>query len=767
MSKNRKRNQFLPSKKNKLLRLIISLSAGCACLLVVMYFFAGTEFGMLYDFLLEYRTKKPTSAEIVLIETGGSKNGNVISSQAVSSLVLTLTELEARSLLLEVPVLGVSSGGFENDSDLLFLFNDEFGTISGNIKNLFDGIRTGSISPEQASAFVNDVLTLTDQSKNKLLSAAFKRDTELILELDKTLSAFGSVFIPSDISVDVINTNGFSGSPGVSLVSPFYTEVPASRDGIVRRIPLKIIDSEGNEFEHITFGALKSRLDNSDITELYFDTPGQNDKFKILLLADFLDYSETDKMLYRVLSEAAGLAQYSGTVVENYPPFLYEKSANILNALLANPSPELKNSWIESRNNYFNALDIFFNKNKTEDKIKESFGSLITDEMSNKKIEEKINAMETDQMSIYIIAKELYKTLSVLRTDLQTNLSGSFCIAGAFSNSNTDGAILKQAHLSSAEISALAANSLLSKNYILPVETKFVLLWSFLTLLVILFAINGTGFLLSLISGLCMTILAFLAFSYSFVITSYWINPVIPASSVLCGSVVSSFCALVIKHTAIMYIRRTMSPFVPKKFLTPIIFSGSTLIHEDAESDAVIVVVRNAELSTQENFLSAMSFAAEQKKFRKDAVKIFFEAGAVLAGCTNDTLIFAFGSPLHSLVSKYTKDKQEPVYAKTACETVKSLYKSKIKKGLSMARWKVGMDFGKCVFYYSVLSGYYAAGSNVMRARVLATLTTRHKADVLISKNVAEKIDAKFYMAVDQDETPENTKDLFFELITK
>jgi class 3 adenylate cyclase len=54
--------------------------------------------------------------------------------------------------------------------------------------------------------------------------------------------------------------------------------------------------------------------------------------------------------------------------------------------------------------------------------------------------------------------------------------------------------------------------------------------------------------------------------------------------------------------------------------------------------------------------------------------------------------------------------------------------------------WRIGMDFGECLFCWSPLSGYTAFGSPVIRSRILAGLCPRYKARVLVSEPVRERI---------------------------
>ena len=56
------------------------------------------------------------------------------------------------------------------------------------------------------------------------------------------------------------------------------------------------------------------------------------------------------------------------------------------------------------------------------------------------------------------------------------------------------------------------------------------------------------------------------------------------------------------------------------------------------------------------------------------------------------------------------------------------------------ARWHFGLDTGNCVFAWTNLSGYFALGAPVQRARILSRLAERHKTKVVISAPVREAL---------------------------
>ncbi|GMO46543.1 MAG: hypothetical protein Ta2B_28150 [Termitinemataceae bacterium] len=803
MSKNPKKTDFILTKKDYVFRFLVSFVPSVLALCFMIYFSRGPRLGFFFDFLQEHKINGETSKEILLIDTknktGKERNlsaSSFISALQASSLITTLTELDANTLLIEVPVLGVSSTQSINETELLFRFDEEFNIISGNIKNLFNGIRFGSISPLEAGSFVQNVLSLTEQSKNKLLQAAVQNDAELAMQLQKTKRVFGDVFILYDIYADSIragNKQNYNNETKELETQNFIKAVPDA-DGIVRRIPLVLKEKDSKTYEHLVFAALKDRLKdtqaikdaayfleisskdfylNKEIKkEIIFEVPDIKNDFRTIQFEDILDYAELDKMLYRLMSEAPLLAGYCGIVLENYPPFLQDKSKIIFDALLENPDAALRDQWIEARNNYFNSLALFFDIEGTvQNKIVQAFTDLKDNENLSQNGLNKLEAMKNEQLLIYTTANELYKNLILLRDKLKKNLQGSFCIAGDISYKINKDSMLVKDTTCDVYTSALLANSLLTENFVRTESLQRTLLFSLIAIFTFLIICNACNFFSSLAICIFAPILNIAVFAYSFILTSLWIDPFIPAVSVLTGTAASALFVLVIINKRAMGIRRAIDPFVPQSYIKPVIKENSFLEKDEAAS-ACIVVVRNPDLSSYENRLEAKDFSRMQKEFRETISKIFLKGGAVIIGCGSDSIIFAFGSPPELSAASKTKRRLKQTSASqsnpvdNACKTVGKLYKNT--KDQICCSCRCGIDAGECVFSYSRLTGYTAAGSPVLRARVLSTLTVKSNVNVLISKYAADKIDTSMYKAL-KDGLSEKTsggEDLFYELLS-
>jgi hypothetical protein len=768
-------------------RLIISLFAALITLYPSIYFFSEPRLGPHYDMLMRLRPdlkparlldrfipsrRQENSAAddnnvyhgILLIETGDGGSGeNVIASSTVFDMLMTLAEMDAGSLLIETPVLGVSGGHSPlSEAELVYRFDEEFNLIESNIQNLFDGIKFGSISPIDAARYVNDVIKLTEQGKNRLLSAAVEGGEEQAEQLENAISVFGSVYIPGDLLVDVIRSDN-DAPPALNRSHfPVYFRPPPDKDGKIRRIAPILSAAQNAEYEYAAYSALKNKFAHAEVraaddgfvlaltektpvsgapqeaifvldgtASLLFDIPqGGAASFRKINLALFLEYTETEKMLYRLLAEASTLAQYADISVENYPPFLYAEALLLRETLLENPGAELLERWKSLRSSYYDSLDRFFDEdNGAGNKIISSFRELGEQENLDDDGRERLDSLRDEQLEMFNTARDLYTDISALRRNLETELSGSFCILGPASL-NTG-------------LSAMFANSIITGKYIIPANIKQILFSSLAVVLFSLFVMCGMGATASFCFCILITAFTLAGFSYSFVVSGLWIDPVIPGSALAVGALFSSLYALYTKKETETRLRCAYAGLVSeahlKKMLCNPRLAADMTSEKKTTAKAAVVTVSRPILAAAENGGDAQKSASALRQFRDDVCSVFTRAGAVICGCDGDTVSAAFGSPLE--LKKKTAGKN-PVLR--AVEAVNLLFETLNADGTLYA----GIDYGECVFFYAPPTRYTASGSPVFRSRLLVTLAYRGKTSALISKTAGEQVDSALLRGV-------------------
>ncbi|MCL2233670.1 MAG: hypothetical protein FWB99_11420, partial [Treponema sp.] len=323
------------SKRISWLRCLVSflLAAGAAALLCIL--FAGPRLGPLYDFLLRWRSPS-VSREILLIDSsmpGGELGNGILEPGAASSLLYTMAELGARTLIIQVPILGLPAGGTAGEAEILHRFDEEFSLLSRNIRNLFDAIRMGSIAPADAAMYVGMLVELSEQGKERLVSALLRRDEESINRMEEAAAFFGNVRRPGDLRVQLIMA-GYGGRPGILAERYEYSRPRPDRDGVLRRVApvltVPYISEEGaveRTLEHIIYGTLKYRLGPDGIAAILpldssgavlFEIP-RGDGFRRISISDFLAYEEADRELRRLIQEGEALGIFQNIAGENRP----------------------------------------------------------------------------------------------------------------------------------------------------------------------------------------------------------------------------------------------------------------------------------------------------------------------------------------------------------------------------------------------------------------------------------------------------------------
>nr|AGS54121.1 hypothetical protein [uncultured bacterium contig00021] len=447
-------------------------AAGIAALLC--FLFEGPRLGLLYDFLLRRRAGPPVAREILIIDTPGRELGDdILEPGAASTLLYIMTELGARSLIIQVPILGLSAGGTVGEAEILYRFDEEFSILSSNIRNLFDAIRTGSVAPRESARYVGELVELSEKGKERLVSALVRRDTEGIIKMERAAAFFGDVRQPDDLRVQLITAGGEPARPvdsgGVQAEGGGYSRVQRDGDGVLRRIaPMVAIPylldgaAAGRTMDHIIFGALKTRFKNTEIiiTEagsvliaadgpdgtsrtipldrngaVIFELPGRGNDFRRISISDILAYDEADRNLRRLLYESESLGIFRDVEGEKRPDFLYDYALSLredfTSANGAFPEPETNNrqTWIEARNSYFIHLDDFLSGTAEMNLIR-TYEEMIADEDPDSAVIPVLTEMRDLSIQGFSMLREKHGELIELRGKLESALFSSLCILG-------------------------------------------------------------------------------------------------------------------------------------------------------------------------------------------------------------------------------------------------------------------------------------------------------------------------------------------------
>ena len=686
---------YISKKFSRLRWLIPFLSAAvmAALLCVLLY---GPNLGPLYDFLLRIRSAPPVSQELLIIDSsvsGQELGDDILEPSLLSSVLYTMTELGASTLIIQVPILGLSVGGSAGEEEILYRFDDEFSILSSNIRNLFDGIRTGSVTPRDSERYVGELMELSERGKERLVAALVRRDEEDIASMENAAAFFGHARRPGDLLVQLIRT-GEGGRPGVLAASGEYSRARPDRDGVLRRIA-PVLTAPDLSVEHIVYSALKSRYDTSNIPldrngAIVFELPGREIDFRRIGIFDFLAYDEADRNLKRLLLEGEALGIYRNIYGENRPGILYDYALSIREEPA---SEEARLLWIETRNRYFESLEDFL------------FGPAEMDLVMA--YEEMLDTESRDSViRIFAALKTSYGELVELRNNLESALSYSFCILG---NSRD------------VEASALLANSIITGRVVKPGKIGYLLLGSLLTAFLVCFFVKSMSPLSTLITGIFLTLLIAAGFCLIFIFYGLWLDPQVPAAAGATGVLVSFTWALAVRSRHNRHFSLAFGPSVSSACLESLIRAGKPLPSQAITARAIVIAIKQFHKFSSEDSKDPVA----KSIFLEKASDIFKKAGGTIVGTEEDLVIACFGSPLEQ-----TFPDNRPIVQR-ARDLV-----SEITLHPKCGSWNFGLDIGDCVFTWTAVSGYFAIGMPVQKAKILSQLAGRYQARIVISAAV-------------------------------
>ena len=523
------------SKKASFFLLLGAWCIALALIFLLNYVLSGPVLGSVYDLFLGFRPKPPISGDILVIETGEN-----IEPDDVFSVLMTLSEMGASDLLIEVPVLGSGSGRMESGEELIRRVDDEFTLLESNIQNLFDAIRLGMIEPLESKAYVDNLVDLAEQGRDRINTALFRQDGAGSAQAASAAVVFGRSFAAVDLRV-------IQGAE-LTEVIPWYSRPQAEKNGIFRRIaPVR-----NDAAEHIVYHALKPRWTDSaiDHTELglvltnwvelqgeiietsfpldrdgniIIEKPGADSGFRRISLDRFREYDGAYRAMAFLLKDADANV-FAETMPERIPPILFDYAETLQAELLKAPDHRKLAAWISAREDYFSGLDDFL-YGPSEMTLVNGYEEMIALEEFDETGVAKLQILRNELIRSFVEMREKHRQLVELRNEMTEALDSSFCIMGPV---HSGGALIT-------ESSALFANALLTGHCVTPGQSRYIILCSLLAAFIVLACIHRLGPLGLLLVGSAASLLCGAAFGVSFIITSYWIDPFIPAAASLGG----------------------------------------------------------------------------------------------------------------------------------------------------------------------------------------------------------------------------------------
>jgi hypothetical protein len=674
---------------------IFVLFGGLVCtagmVLFTNFILAGPKLGLHYDFLLELQQPPPVSGEILIIETG-----DYIESSDIFNVLMTLTEMDAGTLIMTGKVSPSSSPVSITETEIRQRFMDEYILINTNIRNLFEAIRLGSVSPVNAPGYIDRLIELTNQGRDRLLAALINRDVNLL----RSIAVFGN-YLETD------------------------TNPVLDKDEKIRRV--LPIDGKSST-EHSVFLSLKNRyaeakietadqeqilwLLNYDGTEL--DIPLDRDaniitpwncNFRRVDISLFKEYEEAELAMRSALAKANELGAFSQTLPEKSPLILCDFALMFREELLNSPDSERRSVWVREREKYFESLNDFFNS-QAESELVKGYNDVIADEiLLGEEGLASLAKMRDQLIQSFTNIRDVYDRLYAVHSQLKKELTMSFCILGSGGN---------------AEYSALLANAIITGSHVKPVYDQYILIFSAAGAFIIIFVIFYMRPSMLIILGIILSTVASAVCSFVFIFYSYWIDPAIVFVSSVTGTLFIFYLKCTVKNYRARRFRMAYGSSVSQEALRELICAGKPRLSDVIVTNAAVVAIKDNNLLTNEDREKPHEAGKAKKAFFFLVKKTVSDYGAIIAGFEEDTVLACFGSPL---------DKSSDPLGR-ACGMVTDLLSDEKKS------WNFGIDAGECTFYWMPETGYSVNGKPAVRARVASSKTRRLKVRSIVTETV-------------------------------
>jgi class 3 adenylate cyclase len=481
---------------------------------------------------------------------------------------------------------------------------------------------------------------------------------------------------------------------------------------------------------------------------ILIEKPGKGDGFRRLPLEKFRIYDKADRAMRRLLQDAGALGVYSDTIPERIPLILCDYAASLREELLQEPDVEKRNQWAAARADYISSLDEFL-YGPTEMNLVNGYEEIIATEKLNDEGIAKLQNLRDELIRAFVAMREQHRELVELHAGLAEALDAAFCIMGPPPAAG-------DAESSIPESSALLANALITGRGITPGQSRYILFWSLIIVLIILVSLYSLQPVVVLLSGLAASLLCLTGFGWSFIISSYWIDPLIPAASCLAGTLIIFTLRLLIIQRGARRFRHAYGSVVGKACLPELIKAGRPPLDGIITARAAIIAVKNPGLLSREDQEEPVQSAIAAARFRGAVADVFKKAGAAILAFEGDMVLACFGSPpervylelMNETETQYGDDLKARSNHHPAVKAIgfvtELLQHAPPSAGQDedspVDAWRFGIDCGDCAFSWSAETGYIANGRPVVRARILASLTPRYHTQAIISDSVREQL---------------------------
>ncbi len=635
----------------------------------------------IHQSLSNYRTALDADPAVILIEVDPEADTGVQNPFFWVDFYLLLQEMGARNALMLLPddYYEPSTMLSKNQREhLQDWFSMEFGLINKNIAILFDAILYGSVRAKDTARFVEDLSSLVDKSKDRLLDDITNAEANGSLLLQKARSVFGEDRLgtaPIDIGYSLP-------SYGSAFVFSAYPSIP---DGTLpfRRLSIKSIG----------------------------------------------DYVHLEAELNRLLAAMEEEGYFANTPPESHPTILHSQVQSELAELLDAPSDSTENAWLKAKEQYAQSVQLLLD-GRAEAVLVQGYKSMLAGESLDETQTQHVQGLRQIVVDSFRKTKAVYDELASSKKLLSEAIGGACCIIGLSPDpkrAKEDVWIAPTA----AETAAVQIHGIRTgRNTIIPTgweQRIFIAIPGLLSAL--LLCVLGLAWVFA--AGILSMLATGAMFSLLFVYTGIFIHPIYAALIPGVAGVTTLLAAWFLRLRYAWAIGPGFGSRLPRPLRWILSTVESPPKGQPISKCSVILAVRcPSEIGGPADESGGRRVAQRTEFHRAVASEVKRHSGLIL-GAEDFIVLAGFGTPLdrHSVrpgidLSAHVND---------ALLAISDL--SKADPGFPGA-WSFGLDAGECSFYFSSIGGLSAGGRPAVFARILSGLASRHEHRIFATQDV-------------------------------
>ncbi len=748
-------------KKKSLPWITFLIPAGAAALFILLNlagFYRQAE-SRVYDLLLHARRPVPEHPAILLLDVDDPSIAEVgvwpWSRDIMADGLITLAEFGARYALFDIEYTEKSALGIDGAllrQEIPAQFSQEFAAIRQNIGDLFLALRTGAIPLKDAESYIQDLVGLTEQAKERLLARvrAIARDNDLYL--GQAARVFGKAFftvnlLPLEerrpdattleqlrgrIALQNITVQGPEPRPAAGIrpaILPIlsggagagFPNVVIDADGVMRRIELvrrygdrwyaqlalaPLLDWLGNPKVTVARGSVVlegARLPDGGVRTI--TVPLDEDGRMLLnwppkrFIDSYRHLSYYELVLYRRLEsnlvhnlQAMEEASFPGTEGLLAP---YRAAAELLRGALDGGDASRLADYRAYREGFYRKVEAFLG-GRSEDEVLGQVQAVLTSAEAPPEEKENASAVGRQAREFFASSREINRELARSRAILREHLTGAFCIIGQTGTSTTDiGVTPFEGEYMNVGTHATVLNTILAGRFLDELPGWMSAVLAVLLAFAVTLALRDLRPQASIQAGLAALVLVVMAVSGFFLVTGRYLDPLTPALTVFLTFISLTIMKLLLTEKEKSFYRHAFGHYLSVDVINQIIADPDKLKLGGEKKHMTAIFTDVKGFSTFSEQLDPSDLVKLLNEYLTGMSDVVLDLHGTIDKYEGDAIISFFGAP----VPMEDHARQACLAAVRMKKAEEALNERLIREGLAPAplRTRIGINTGEMV----------------------------------------------------------------------